>query len=95
MEDLTVERFAAHLHDRFTVIHQASRSEFALVEAAARGGGRPDGRTPFALLFHGPLAPVLPQATYRFEHPAFPSLDLFIVPVGPEGGRMRYEAIFA
>ena len=93
--DLTVEQFAARLHDRFTVVHETSRFEFALVEARASRGGRPDGRQPFALLFHGPLTPILPQAIYRFEHPAFPPLDIFIVPVGPEGDRMRYEAIFS
>lgn len=95
MQDLTVEKFAAHLNDRFTVIDQASRHELALVEAVPRGAGRAQGRQPFALLFHGPLAPVLPQAMYRFEHPALPPLDIFIVPVGPDGERMRYEAIFS
>ena len=52
-------------------------------------------RVPFALLFHGPAAPILPQAMYRFEHPALPPLDIFIVPIGPEGDAMRYEAIFS
>ena len=66
-----------------------------LVEAIARPGGIPNGRRPFALLFHGPLTPILPQAMYRFEHPAFSPLGIFIVPVGPQGDRMRYEAIFA
>jgi hypothetical protein len=94
VEDLTVERFAAHLNDRFTVVHQTTRADMTLVEATAHARRGPNERTPFALLFHGPLAPVLPQATYRFEHPAFPPLDIFIVPVGPEGDRMRYEAIF-
>jgi hypothetical protein len=95
VNDLTVEQFAAHLNEAFTVIHETSRTELALVEAAARRGGRPDGRQPFALLFHGPPAPVLPQAMYRFEHSAFPPLDIFIVPVGPAGDRMQYEAIFS
>jgi len=95
VRDLTVEKFAAHLNDTFTVIHPTSAAELVLVEAAPRPGGRPEGRRPFALLFHGPLAPILPQATYRFEHPGFSALEIFIVPVGPDGDRMRYEAIFA
>jgi hypothetical protein len=94
MQDLTVETFAAHLNDRFTVSHDGAPFEFTLVEAAARREGRPGGRRPFALLFLGPSVPVLPQAMYRFEHPAFAPMDIFIVPVGPEGEHMRYEAIF-
>jgi hypothetical protein len=94
VDDLTVDRFAAQVNDRFILIHQDSRFELTLVEASPQGGARPGGRQPFALLFHGPGAPILPQATYRFEHPAFPPLDIFIVPVGWDGDRMRYEAIF-
>ena len=94
MQDLTVEQFARHVNESFTVNGEA-RTPLVLVEAAERGGARPGGRQRFVLLFHGPPAPVLPQATYRFEHPAFPSLEIFIVPVGPEGDRMRYEAVFA
>ena len=95
MRDLTVEKFAAHLNDTFTVIHPTSGAELVLIEAVSVPGGQPDGRRPFALLFHGPLAPLLPQATYRFEHSGFSALDIFIVPVGPDGDRMQYEAIFA
>lgn len=59
-------------------------------------------RAPFAVLFHGPLEPVLPQGIYRLEHERLGVLDLFMVPVGPDepsdpGERptaMRYEAVF-
>jgi hypothetical protein len=48
----------------------------------------------FALLFHGPVAVVLPQATYRLETADLAAFELFIVPLGPDGQGMRYEAIF-
>lgn len=57
---------------------------------ASRGGLR----APFSLWLHGPLAPVMPQGTYRLEHDTFPPLDIFIVPRGPKGGAMEYEATF-
>ena len=95
MQDLTIEHFAVHLNEHFSVSDGTSQAEFVLVEASPRRGGRPGGRQPFALLFHGPSAPILPQAIYRFEHPALPPLDVFIVPVGPAGEYMQYEAIFA
>lgn len=56
---------------------------------------RPDARRPFSLYFLGPVSPqYLVQRTYRLEHEQMGAFDLFIVPLGPETGRMRYEAIF-
>ena len=94
MKPLTVEDFTPHANSRFVVTGGGVTLELVLAEAVGRGQGQRGGRTPFTLLFHGPLAPILPQATYRFEHQAMPPLDIFIVPVGPERDRMRYEAIF-
>ena len=47
----------------------------------------------FRLEFQGPLEPFLPQATYpfRIDRERF---EIFVVPLGPQGARMRYEAIF-
>ena len=55
----------------------------------------PSGRQggSFRLEFHGPLQPVLPQATYRFDLGGEGS-DIFIVPVGQTPQGIRYEAIF-
>ncbi|HEY3733054.1 MAG TPA: hypothetical protein VGL63_03985 [Streptosporangiaceae bacterium] len=59
-------------------------------------------RTPFSVVFHGPLNPVLPQGIYRLEQERLGALDLFIVPIGPDEPKtpgsaakaMRYEAAF-
>ena len=52
-------------------------------------------RRPFSLIFLGPISSqYLVQHIYRLEHPQMGMLDLFLVPLGPEQGRMRYEAIF-
>ena len=56
----------------------------------------PEARPPFSLTFLGPVSPqYLVQHIYRLEHEQMGALDLFIVPLGPEKGRMQYEAIFA
>jgi hypothetical protein len=56
----------------------------------------PEVRQPFSLHFLGPVSPhYLPQHIYRLEHEEMGALDLFLVPLGPESARMRYEAIFA
>ena len=66
-------------------------------EGAEAGGTGPDGqsRKQFALVFRGPLEPVLPQATYAVEHDELGRLEIFLVPIGPDGSGMRYEAVFA
>lgn len=53
------------------------------------------GREPFSLTFRGPLRPILPQRIYTLENEAMGSLDIFLVPLGPESGEMRYQAVFS
>jgi hypothetical protein len=55
------------------------------------GGPRPQ---PFSLYFRGPRQPVLPQAIYRMEHDRMGTMDIFLVPIGPDGQGMGYEAVF-
>ena len=54
----------------------------------------PRGGEPFALLFHVPADIPAMQGTHRLEHPTLGCLELFLVPIGPIGAVMRYEAIF-
>ena len=80
----------------------AAPVEIALVavnEHAAAADG--NFRAPFSLLFHGPLAPVIPQAIHRLDNEQLGALELFIVPIGPEPPApgqaptaMRYEVVF-
>ena len=59
---------------------------------AATGTGT---RAPFSLHFLGPVSQqYLQQHTYQLVNETLGKLDIFIVPLGAEAGRMRYEAIF-
>lgn len=49
---------------------------------------------PFSLEFAGPLAPVLSQGICPLSHPVLGTVGIFLVPVGPRQGTMRYEAVF-
>lgn len=51
-------------------------------------------RQPFSLIFRGAHRFVLPQRIYSLEHPAFEALEIFLVPVGPDGQGMCYQAVF-
>jgi len=64
-----------------------------LVEVKARPS--PPGCEQFSALFVGPAAPILPQGTYRFTHPALGEVDLFMVPVGRRSQGIEYEVCFS
>ena len=48
----------------------------------------------FSLLFRGPVSPYALQAIHHIEHDRLGEFDLFLVPLGPDGQGMRYEAVF-
>jgi hypothetical protein len=52
-------------------------------------------RTPFSVLFRGPLGVYLPQQIYRLEHDGMGTLDLFLVPMAPDTEGSLFEAVFA
>ena len=63
---------------------------------ASAGGRGPEGqeRQQFSLIFRGPDLPVIAQGTYPLGHAELEGLELFLVPLGPDGGGMQYEAAF-
>jgi hypothetical protein len=48
----------------------------------------------FSLVFRDPATGHIPQGTYTFEHDKLGTFDLFLVPIGPDSGGMRYEVVF-
>lgn len=95
LEDFSVTTFAEHLGETFGVGDGSDAVDMRLVEATARGSASgEESRMPFSIVFAGPLEPVLPQRIYRFAHEELGTFELFIVPVGPDEGGMRYEAVF-
>lgn len=48
----------------------------------------------FSLMFRGPGERFFPQKIYPFHHDKLGSFELFIVPVGKEGGLFKYQAVF-
>jgi hypothetical protein len=47
-----------------------------------------------SLLFHGPVAPFVPQGIRRLKHSELGEMDIFLVPVGKEQDGFQYEAVF-
>lgn len=99
LDRLTSADFKPYINQTFTVPLEGVEPialELANVAELGSGGAEPGPRRrPFSLLFLGPVSRrYLLQHIYRLEHEQLGALDLFLVPLGPEGGRMRYEAIF-
>ena len=81
--------FAPLVGARFAV----DGTEVQLVLTAAADASRPGGPAGFALEFTGPAAPALPQGTYPLCRDGWRE-EIFIVPLGPQGEAMLYEAVF-
>lgn len=93
LDDLTLDRFAQHLNDQFRVdAGPAGQAPLVLVEATEKRA--PASWEVFSLLFRGPPAFMLPQATYRFQHDALGDFDLFFTPIRQDELGFYYEAVF-
>lgn len=92
---LTRELFAPLVGDTFT-LQAADGYVEAVLEQVEVGqpvpGGAPE---PFSLLWLGPAAPQLQQGMHVVAHPEIEPAEIFLVPVGPHGAGMRYQAIFS
>lgn len=92
-EMLTKEAFAENLKTTFRIPFQSGENaELELIEVVETM--TTPTQQQFSLFFRGPLAYLLPQATYHLLHDKMGEMDIFIVPVGKEPDGFRYEAVF-
>jgi len=98
MQSLTLDDFQPYLNQIFiTRLDHGELYLLELVELCELGSSPgPEFREPFSLAFRNPnKSAYLPQGTYRLENEGLGSLDLFIVPLGPDASGMRYQVIFS
>ena len=98
LEQLQSSDFGPYVHEMFSIrLEGVEPIVLELVSVTEAGEkSRPEARQPFSLHFLGPVSSqYLLQHIYSLEHGQMGTLDLFLVPLGPEGGRMRYEAILS
>ena len=101
LETLTREVFAQRLNEIFRIdlgnnFPGLEALELALVAADAIETGQDSGerRAPFSLIFRGPMEPLLNQSICRLDNETMGSLEIFLVPIGPDAEGQRYEAVF-
>jgi hypothetical protein len=96
--EMTLRGFESHLSTSFRVeTSPAESQDLTLIAAEAlpeRPG--PGRRDPFSLIFRGPMTRRLSQKIHRLAHPEMGAIELFLVPLGPEGDRegTHYQAMF-
>ena len=96
LDKLQSSNFRPHLNQSFRIqLTDSEPIDLTLMSVTELGqANKPETRRPFSLIFLGPVSQrFLGQSIYRLQHEQMGSFDLFIVPIGPEAGRMRYEAI--
>ena len=94
--DVTVETFAGREGESFSIQFADATLDLTLaaVEPAPGEWGAGQGRTAFSVAFDGPTEHVLPQGIWPLDHEELGRIELFLVPLGPEGEAMQYEAVF-
>jgi Domain of unknown function (DUF6916) len=91
---LTLGHFSSLLQRVFQVREDEIALDLTLIDASALRSPPDQPREPFALLFRGPSQPILAQGIHRMHTETLGTLEIFLVPIGPDGIGQRYEAIF-
>lgn len=95
VELLRHEDFAPHVGKRFRFEgwHGTLDLAAAILHHTAAAPGTV--RTPFTLLFHGPVGDILPEGLYRADIEDGPTFELYIMPIHTVApGRQEYQAMF-
>lgn len=96
LETFKSETFKEHVGSTFTLRAGEDTLELELVECNGLSGDRGE-REPFSLLFRSAADALvlLEQHIVALDHDALGTVELFLVPLGPDAeGRRRYEAVF-
>lgn len=94
LDRLTADDFRRHLEQTVRVSAGDQAFDAELIEVSGLPTHDGDHRAPFSVTFRGPVEPWLEQQICAVEHAELGRLELFLVPLGPDGKGMRYEAVF-
>ncbi len=97
LQNLTPASFEAHQGTPFHIEYGAAAPLEVVLQEVRRLEPHPGTRSePFSVFFRGPRTPVLQQQIYRLTHDRMETMEIFLVPVGPDpkAGGMLYEAVF-
>ena len=89
---MQVSDFESRLGTTYTVELEGGALSLTLAEVQGTPSGMREGGA-FSAVFEGPDGTDLPQAIYRLTAEG-DELEVFLVPIGPFGQGMGFEAVF-
>ncbi|MDX1733407.1 MAG: hypothetical protein R3228_03540 [Halioglobus sp.] len=91
---VTAADFEPLLHQAFA-LDESDGAALTLVEIDSRAADGNDARSAFTLIFRAAEGIDSPQGIFQLSHAHTGEFELFLVPLGLEGGHMMYQAVFA
>lgn len=94
LDRLSLEDFLPLVGTQIEVSAFGRRTPMTLREAAPIKSPSPRALPPFHLVLCAPPSLRLPQGMFGFKHPKLGDMEMFAVPIGPDGGGFCYEVVF-
>jgi hypothetical protein len=92
---LCQEDFTPHIGKAFHFAGHRPALTLVRIDARPRDTMPGSERTPFTVLFHGPLGDILPEGLYRAEIESGRALEFYISPIHTVArDRQDYQAVF-
>jgi len=94
LEKLRKEDFEPLIGQKIKVGAGAASAELEVAEASELKSPSPREAPPFRVILRSHEGWRAPQGMFRVEHPTLGDLELFVVPIGPDGKGLCYEILF-
>lgn len=94
LDRLRKEDFEPLLGRNLKVTSGMSSTELEVADASELRSPSPRATPPFRLILRSRAGWRAPQGMFRVEHPTLGALEMFAVPVGPDGVGLCYEVLF-
>jgi hypothetical protein len=89
-----LDQFKAIVNQAIELEVDDQRLQAKVIEVKAMRRQHEGDREPFSVLIVTEEAEPLPQQIFRLHHQGLGTIDVFLVPIGPNGEGMAYEAVF-
>ncbi|HZP68104.1 MAG TPA: hypothetical protein VFB32_17510 [Rudaea sp.] len=94
LPELRLEDFLPLVGSRIGVELGEHRAELEVKEAALIGSPSPRKAPSFHVILRSPPTWRATQGMFRLQHPTLGAIEVFTVPVGPDGVGLCYEIVF-
>jgi hypothetical protein len=94
LDRVSKEDFEPLVGQKVKVYRGESGSDLEVKEVVATASPSPRATAPFRIVLRSRDGWTATQGIFRIEHPVLGAIELFAVPIGPDGTGLCYEIIF-